>query len=123
MISLVRCHSVGRGGDPGHHGAAVVIDVMRAFTTAAWAFARGATQIVLVAGLEEALAYKGDHPRTLAFCDGEPKPGFDLFNSPGQLQGLDVAGRVIVQRTTAGTQGAVASADASPLLCTGFVTA
>lgn len=103
--------------------AVVVVDVMRAFTTAAWAFHLGAGRIVLFAGLEEALAYKAATPGALAFCDGAPKDGFDLFNSPAQLLDLDVAGRSIAQRTTAGTQGAVAASHADLVLCTGFVTA
>lgn len=112
-----------RGGARDHTGPTVVVDVMRAFTTAAWAFSLGAERIILVAGLEEALELKAAIPGSLAFCDGHPRPGFDLFNSPAQLLDLDVASRTIVQRTTAGTQGAVASKHATPLLCTGFVTA
>ena len=104
-------------------GAAVVVDVMRAFTTAAWAFHLGAAQIVLVAELDEALALKATTPGTLAFCDGSPKPGFDLANSPGELLSLDVAGRTVVQRTTSGTRRALAARDCSPLFCTGFVCA
>ncbi|MBK5222286.1 MAG: 2-phosphosulfolactate phosphatase [Acidimicrobiia bacterium] len=104
-------------------GAAVVVDVIRAFTTAAWAMHLGAEQITLVAGLDEALAIKAAEPGTLAFCDGRPKEGFDLFNSPVQLQRLDVAGRRIVHRTTNGTQGVVAARRASPLLCASFVVA
>lgn len=103
--------------------AVVVVDVMRAFTTAAWAFHRGATRIVLFAGLDEALAFKAATPGALAFCDGAPKDGFDLFNSPAHLLHLDVAGRSIAQRTTAGTQGAVAASHAGMILCAGFVTA
>lgn len=104
-------------------GAAVVVDVMRAFTTAAWAFHRGAARIVLVGEIEEALALKATTPGMLAFCDGAPKPGFDLANSPGQLLSLDVAGRTIVQRTTSGTRRALAAKHCSPLFCTGFVCA
>lgn len=103
--------------------AVVVVDVMRAFTTAAWALHRGATQIVMFAELADALSYKATTPRALAFCDGEPKVGFDLFNSPAHLLNLDVAGRPIAQCTTAGTQGAVAAGHADLILCTGFVTA
>ena len=35
---------------------AVVVDVMRAYTVAAWAFARGAERVVLAESLDEALA-------------------------------------------------------------------
>ena len=104
-------------------GAAVVVDVMRAFTTAAWAFHLGASRIVLVAELEDALAWKAARPGSLACCDGAPKPGFDLFNSPAQLLSVDVTGKGIVQRTTSGTRRALAARQCSRLLCTGFVTA
>src|SRR5262245_33772450 len=84
-------------------GAAVVIDVFRAFSTAAWAFALGAEKIVLVDDLAEALQLKSQIPDSLALKDGEPLPGFDLTNSPAQLrERKDVACRTIVQRTTAG---------------------
>jgi 2-phosphosulfolactate phosphatase len=41
---------------------AVVVDVMRAFTVAAWAFAQGAEKIVLAESLDEALALRARHP-------------------------------------------------------------
>jgi 2-phosphosulfolactate phosphatase len=104
-------------------GAAVVVDVLRAFTTAAWALHLGAERITLVADLDEALTLKAADPGSLAFCDGRPKEGFDLFNSPVQLQALDVRGRRIVQRTTNGTQGVVAARHADLLLCASFVVA
>ncbi|MFF4487975.1 2-phosphosulfolactate phosphatase [Streptomyces sp. NPDC001544] len=102
---------------------AVVIDVMRAFTVAAGAFRQGAERIVFAETAEEALALKARHPGWLAFQDGEPKPGFDLANSPAHLRSLDVAGRTVVQKTTAGTVGALAVADARLLLCASFAVA
>ena len=39
-------------------GTAVVVDVMRAFTTASWAFELGVERIVLAESLDEALRYK-----------------------------------------------------------------
>lgn len=104
-------------------GGAVVIDVMRAFTVAAWAFHLGAERIVLLRELEEALALKARTPGALAFQDGEPLPGFDLANSPVRIERLALHGRTVYQRTTAGTQGANAAAHCQPLLCTGFATA
>jgi 2-phosphosulfolactate phosphatase len=103
---------------------AVVIDVVRAFTTAAWAFDLGVERIVLTDGLEEALRLKQRLPGALALKDGDPEPGFDLTNSPAQMQrqtGLE--GRTIVQRTTHGTIGAVAAKKAGWLYCAGFVCA
>ncbi|MFJ6793695.1 2-phosphosulfolactate phosphatase [Streptomyces sp. NPDC091268] len=102
---------------------AVVVDVMRAYTAAAWIFARGAEKIVLAASLDEALALKALHPDWLALKDGPPAPGFDLVNSPGLLRSADLAGRTVIQKTTAGTVGALAVKDASLVLCAGFVVA
>ncbi|MGW1910075.1 2-phosphosulfolactate phosphatase [Streptomyces sp. NPDC002076] len=102
---------------------AVVVDVMRAFTVAAWAFRRGAERIAFAATQQEALELKSRHPGWLAFQDGGPVPGFDLANSPARLRSLDVRGRTVVQKTTAGTAGALAVADAGLLLCASFVVA
>ncbi|WP_405009500.1 2-phosphosulfolactate phosphatase [Kitasatospora sp. NBC_01539] len=102
---------------------AVVVDVMRAFTVAAWAFARGAEKIVLAGSLDEALALKARHPDWVALKDGPPAPGFDAVNSPALLRSVDLGGRTVVQKTTAGTVGALAVKEASLVLCAGFVVA
>lgn len=102
---------------------AVVVDVMRAFTVAAWAFARGAEKIVLAESLDDALALKVRHPDWVALKDGPPAPGFDAVNSPGLLRSVDLGGRTVVQKTTAGTVGALAVKEASLVLCAGFVVA
>ncbi|PNG23277.1 2-phosphosulfolactate phosphatase [Streptomyces cahuitamycinicus] len=102
---------------------AVVVDVMRAFTVAAWAFDRGAEKIVLAQSLDDALALKARHPDWVTLKDGPPAPGFDAVNSPGLLRSADLAGRTVVQKTTAGTVGALAVREASLVLCAGFVVA
>ncbi len=102
---------------------AVVVDVMRAFTVAAWAFAQGAEKIVLAESLDDALALKARHPDWVALKDGPPAPGFDAVNSPGMLRSVDLADRTVVQKTTAGTVGALAVKEASLVLCAGFVVA
>jgi 2-phosphosulfolactate phosphatase len=102
---------------------AVVVDVMRAFTVAAWIFAQGAEKIVLAGSLDDALALKAAHPDWMALKDGPPAPGFDLVNSPGMLRSVDLGGRTVVQKTTAGTVGALAVKDASLVLCASFVVA
>jgi 2-phosphosulfolactate phosphatase len=104
-------------------GTAVVIDVLRAYTTAAWAFALGAECIVLTDDVDEALALKALIPRALAMKDSEPLPGFELSNSPIELQTHDLHGLTIVQRTTHGTVGAVAAKQAERLYCASFLTA
>lgn len=102
---------------------AVVVDVMRAFTVAAWAFAQGADKIVLAESLDEALALKARHPDWMALKDGPPAPGFDMVNSPGMLRSVDLHGRTVVQKTTAGTVGALAVKEASLVLCASFAVA
>ncbi|MEU3365247.1 2-phosphosulfolactate phosphatase [Streptomyces pseudogriseolus] len=102
---------------------AVVVDVMRAYTVAAWAFTRGAERVVLAESLEDALALKARRPGWVTLKDGSPTPGFDLVNSPALLRDTDLAGRTVVQKTTAGTVGALAVKDASLVLCASFVVA
>lgn len=102
---------------------AVVVDVMRAFTVAAWAFARGADKIILAESLDEALALKARHPEWWALKDGPLASGFDALNSPGLLRCVDLGGRTVVQKTTSGTVGALAVKEASLVLCASFVVA
>jgi 2-phosphosulfolactate phosphatase len=107
-------------------GSVVVIDVFRAFTTAAVAFANGASHILMVATVEEALALKSSN--VVQICMGEVggrKPeGFDFGNSPSELLRASFSGAAIVQRTSAGTQGVTIAARRSDRLYAGsFVTA
>lgn len=115
FVGIGECESVS--------GAAVVIDVMRAYTVAAWALHLGVARMILAKELEEALELKSRFPGALALKDGAPAEGFDLYNSPADLQEADIRGKTIVQRTTAGTIGAVAVRHCRPLICTGFVCA
>lgn len=96
---------------------------MRAFTVAPWAIQKGAEKIVLVEAPEDALRLKAETPESLAFTDWPMQEEFDLFNSPVELLELDVAGRTIFQRTSAGTRAAIAAAHCQPLICAGFVCA
>ena len=102
---------------------AVVIDVMRAFTVAAWAFDRGAERIVLASSEPEARELKAAHPGWLVLKDGPPAAGFDAVNSPGLIRSADLTGRTIVQKTPAGTVGALAVAESPLVLCASFVVA
>jgi len=106
-------------------GPAVAIDVIRAFTTAAYAFAAGARAIYLVEQVEEALAFKRRHPEALAMGEerGLMPDGFDFSNSPVRIAEATIAGRTLVQRTSAGTRGALAAAHARRLWCASLVCA
>lgn len=98
-------------------GDVVVIDVLRAFTTAACAFAAGIEEIELVGTVEEALARPGFR---LGEVGGKLIPGFDYNNSPAGLLGRRLSGRA-VQRTGAGTQCVVAAACAERIWLASFV--
>jgi len=106
-------------------GVVVVIDVFRAFTTAAVALAKGATKIVIVRDVEEALRLRAAGVGQLCMGEvgGRAPPGFDLGNSPFEASRADLEGRTIVQRTSAGTQGIVAAKQASRLYAGSLVTA
>jgi 2-phosphosulfolactate phosphatase len=117
----VTARQIGRWELDGAQGAVVVVDVLRAFTTAAYAFDAGAEAIYLVADVDEALAFKARHPLSLAVGEdrGLMPDGFDLPNSPAAARRADLAGRTIVQRTSAGTQGVVAAVHAERTLALG----
>ena len=98
-------------------GPVVVIDVLRAFTTAAYAFGAGADAIYLVASVHEALAFKDQFSGVLAMGEdhGRRPAGFDFSNSPVAVSRADLTGRTMVQRTSAGTQGVIAATHADRL--------
>jgi 2-phosphosulfolactate phosphatase len=105
-------------------GTAVVIDVLRAYTTAAWAFHLGVERIVLTDDIAGALRIKASIPGSLAMKDAEPSEGFELSNSPVELQEVgELTGKTLVQRTGHGTVGAVAAKAADTLYCASFVNA
>ena len=106
-------------------GVAVAVDVIRAYTTAAYGLAAGAREILLTGTVEEALALRREIPGALAMgeVNGLRPSGFDFGNSPSALAGLDLSGRTLVHRTSAGTQGAVRAAQASALFGASFVVA
>jgi len=106
-------------------GVVVVIDVLRAFSNAAFAFSRGAKEIHPVGTVEEALQFKAQTPNSLACGEvgGLPPEGFDFGNSPSQTEALDLTGKIIVQRTGAGTQGIVRSVNAETMLAASLVVA
>src|ERR1700752_4273465 len=88
-------------------GSVAVIDVFRAFTTAAVALANGAARIIMVSTVEEALALRnnGTAQRCMGEVQGIAPKGFDLGNSPFEIAATDFKGQVVAQRTSAGTQG------------------
>ncbi|MDX2344511.1 MAG: 2-phosphosulfolactate phosphatase [Acidimicrobiia bacterium] len=122
-------HASGISGASSASGPTVVIDVFRAYSAAAYAFAAGATQIVLAADVDEArqLATGIDGSVLMGEVDGVRPEGFALGNSPGELEASPhlVHGRTIIHRSSAGTRCARAALDngASPLYVASLVVA
>ena len=106
-------------------GLVVAIDVIRAFTTACIAFEAGVEEITLVSTVEEAFRARETTPGALLMGEvkGTPPEGFDYGNSPSALADLDLTGKRMIQRTSAGTQGIVGSTSAEILLAASFACA
>ena len=107
------------------NGVVVIIDVLRAFSTAAYAFGAGAESITLVADVEEALSLKAQLPEALIMGEvhGIKPDGFDFGNSPTEIARHNLRGKHLIQRTSAGTQGVVRSLNAERLFTASFVVA
>lgn len=106
-------------------GLCVIIDVLRAFTTAAFAFAAGAKEITFVSTPEEAFdKYRADNSlKLMGETFGKPIPGFHYGNSPAEFENISLCNHKMVQRTSAGTQGVIGCRHADQLLVSSFVVA
>ena len=110
-------------------GLAVIIDVFRAFTCTPLLFSLGIEKSILVATPQEAFALKRDKNDALLLGEigGVPIEGFDLGNSPSEIRRQDPSlfkGRTVVQRTSAGVQGALAAlTTADEVLVAGYTNA
>ena len=109
-------------------GATAVIDTFRAFTTAAFAHDAGVGTHMVVATVAEARMLKDANPNAILCGEdhGITPDDFDIGNSPAEVLAIDVAGRTLIQRSSAGTRcvlAALGSADASPVHPTSLVVA
>jgi 2-phosphosulfolactate phosphatase len=106
-------------------GLAVIIDVFRAFTTAAHVMANGAERIVPVLTVEESFELKKRHPDWVQIGErgGVRVEGFDYGNSPYEASLADFTGRTVIQTTGAGTQGVVSASGADEIVLGSFVMA
>ncbi len=110
--------------------ACVVFDIFRATSTILTAFANGATAIIPVAEIPEALALKREQPGVLLAGErhglrirGDLTGGvdFDLGNSPREFTRGRVADRSIVLSTTNGSRALRACAGAQALYVASFL--
>jgi len=103
-------HATGIEGARQARGTVVVIDVLRSFTVSAYALAGGARECRLVRTVAEAqaLAARTTGAVLCAEEDALPVEGIAISNSPTKIQETDLEDRILIQRSTAGTQVAAA---------------
>jgi 2-phosphosulfolactate phosphatase len=104
---------------------AVVIDVLRATTTIVHALAAGCTAVRPCAEIEEARTLAGSMRAGRVLLAGErggqPLPGFDLGNSPGEFTPRNCKGCTLVLTTSNGTRALLRAAEAERVVVAAFV--
>lgn len=103
----------------------VVIDVIRAFTVAHYAFMNGVQGIMLAGSVDEAFRMKNQYPQYVLAGEikGLPIPGFEIDNSPARIQAADLNGKMLIQKTTNGVRATLNSLNAEHVFVTGFSNA
>ena len=88
-------------------GVVVIIDVFRAFTTAALAFSLGVKKIYLVSEIAEAKVLKdtGLVDYCVGEVDGKKPLDFDIGNSPYEITQFELKNKSLVLSTRAGVVG------------------
>ena len=105
-------------------GVAVVIDILRAATVAAFILGNNAKYIIPVKTKEEAFELKKAHPDYILIGEnnGYKIKDFDYGNSPSEIKAIDFTGKVVVHRSSNGTQGLVNAQSADEIIFGSFVT-
>lgn len=106
-------------------GLTVIIDVFRAFSTACYAYDRGASRIFPIGEIGKAYQIKEHNPDFVLVGErNEQKPpGFDFGNSPSQLLTGNLTGKTIIHTTSSGTQGIANAKNADEIITGSFVNA
>ena len=92
--------------ETGTHDIFIVIDVIRATTTMAVMFDRGAARVFVAGSVKQAREAAQKFPGRLLCGERNVQrvPGFDYGNSPVQFSQLDLSGREMIHTTTNGTR-------------------
>lgn len=106
-------------------GTAVIIDVLRAFSTACYAINKGIETIIPVGDIDLAYRLKKENPDYLLIGERhERKPeGFDFGNSPTHINDAAISAKTMVQTTSSGTQGIANAINADEIITGSFVNA
>lgn len=101
-------------GESYHGAVVVVIDVLRATSTILAALENGAARVLPVESIETATRLVSLSDRGDKLLAGEQKglpiEGFDLFNSPSELDRETIGGKTMILATSNGTPAIAASA-------------
>ena len=106
-------------------GLVVIVDVLRAASTVAYAFSKGAKYLIPVSTKEEAFELHKRNPDYLLMGEenGIKITNFDFGNSPSEILKSDLNNKILIFRTTNGVQGILNAKLADDILLGGFVTA
>jgi 2-phosphosulfolactate phosphatase len=104
-------------------GLTVIIDVFRAYTTAAYLFANQAEKIFIVSKVETARKLKKElnNPVLIGERKGIKIEDFDFNNSPYFISQHNFMGKEIILSTSAGTKGIIAAENAAEVITGSFV--
>ncbi|MFN2339656.1 MAG: 2-phosphosulfolactate phosphatase [Halanaerobium sp.] len=104
-------------------GLTVIIDVFRAYTTAAYLFAAQAEKIFIVSRVETARRLKEElnNPILIGERKGIKIDDFDFNNSPYFISQHNFSGKEIILSTSAGTKGIIAAENAAEIITGSFV--
>jgi len=88
-------------------GAAVVIDVFRAFSVECYLYHNNVKEVIPVADMDIMYGLKERYPEYILMGErgGKTLPGCDYGNSPTEIENVDFTGKTVVHTTSAGTQG------------------
>jgi 2-phosphosulfolactate phosphatase len=98
----------------------VVIDILRATSTICAALDNGASSVIPVVSVEDALSYPSDEYLIAGEREGKKVPGFNFGNSPLEYGTDVVQNKDVVLTTTNGTKCIKASSDAEEILVGSF---
>lgn len=106
-------------------GLTVVIDVLRAFTTACYAFNNGVGTIFPVENISEALILKKNSLNNLVIgeINGLKARGANYGNSPAEIESISFTNKNIIMTTSAGTKGILGAKKANEIITGSFVNA
>ena len=103
-------------------GLVIIIDIFRAATVAAFILDKEARYIIPVSTKEEALILRKQYKNYILVGEenGYKIPGLDFGNSPSELKQANLKNRIIVHRSSFGTQGIVSAQKANRIIFGSF---